>query len=537
MPTSLPHGRLRILGALLLPLAALALQYLMLGKIEPTHWFLLYPAVAFAAWFGGRAAGVGSTVVAVILHWADIQYERGYVPFTYAEIALTVIFVVMGILFSEIFHRMRRKQQLLNDNLVSMNFARLEATHLRSVLNGMSEGVVLQTSDGTIVDANRAAETILALSRDQLVSRTSVDPRWNSIHEDGSAFPGDTHPAMVTLRTGKPIRSQIMGIEVPGHGRPWISINAEPIFTTGSAKPTAVVTTFIDVTERKAADELLESTRILLAIAHEKLERSSEALEREVAERTRELVIALENATSADRAKTAFLATMSHELRTPLNAVIGFSSLLLDGMTGHLSDEQRVHVALIKRGGDQLLGLVTEVLDVMMIESGKLLIHLEPVALQPLLQDLYEASVLQAHAAGLEFSSPSCEGTVVAFSDGARLRQVIENLLSNAIKFTDHGRVELRVSINADFARVEVEDTGIGISPDKLCQLFIPFQRIVETGTKLRSGTGLGLSICRRLVELLGGTIGVESEFGHGSTFWFTVPLAPCTESLQPSQG
>jgi signal transduction histidine kinase len=246
-------------------------------------------------------------------------------------------------------------------------------------------------------------------------------------------------------------------------------------------------------------------------------------LERQVRERTRDLTHARDEAEGASRAKTAFLATVSHELRTPLNAIIGFSSVLLQDS---LSDEQRKQLVIVNRSGLQLLELIKEILDITSIEAGQLTITVEEVALATLLREQCDALHVQARETGLTLRLDASPELLMVRADRSRLRQVVRNLISNALKFTDEGGVVVRCLPFGKLARVEVEDTGIGIPPGQLATLFTPFQRANNPGARQRAGTGLGLAISRRLVEAMGGRIGVASHVGRGSLFWFTVPLA-----------
>jgi signal transduction histidine kinase len=244
-------------------------------------------------------------------------------------------------------------------------------------------------------------------------------------------------------------------------------------------------------------------------------------LEAEVAARTTELVKARDEAEGASRAKSAFLATVSHELRTPLNAIIGFSSILVHDV---VSSEQRKQLAIVNRAGLQLLDLVRDILDITSIEAGQVSIHPATVPLLQLLDEQCEQLQAQAREAGLYLRFGPCDESLVVQADPSRLSQVIRNLVSNGLKFTDRGGVTVRCHRVDGSARVEIEDTGIGVPEQQRALLFTPFHR-GGAAQGNRPGTGLGLAISRRLVEGMGGEIGFECASGQGSRFWFTVPL------------
>jgi PAS domain S-box-containing protein len=240
---------------------------------------------------------------------------------------------------------------------------------------------------------------------------------------------------------------------------------------------------------------------------------------------TRELLKALDDAESSNRAKGAFLRMVSHELRTPLNAIIGFSGLLLDGIMGDVPENQRKPLSIINESGQQLLELIRGILDVTNIEAGNIRVESVPVHLQPLIAEQCDSLRPQATARGLVLRHAAPDNDIVALGDRLRIGQVLRNLLENAIKFTDAGSIEVRASISGGLARIDVEDTGIGVAADQQSRIFRRFERVEDPAARIRPGSGLGLDICSRIVEAMGGTIGVDSELGHGSRFWFTLPL------------
>jgi signal transduction histidine kinase len=254
------------------------------------------------------------------------------------------------------------------------------------------------------------------------------------------------------------------------------------------------------------------------------LESSRDHLEETVAERTRELEMAKEAAESADRLKSVFLATMSHELRTPLNSIIGFSGILEQELAGPLNEEQKKQLGMVSASAEHLLALINDVLDISKIEAGQLKMAIEPFEIQPVIEKAVRTvrpMTVTRHLA-LDLVIGTDVGVVTA--DTRRVEQVLLNLLSNAIKFTEHGGIRISCILQGNEVKISVTDTGIGMKKEDMDKLFRPFTQI-ETGlTRQYEGTGLGLSISKRLVSLMGGTIGVESEPGRGSTFWFTVP-------------
>jgi signal transduction histidine kinase/CheY-like chemotaxis protein len=272
----------------------------------------------------------------------------------------------------------------------------------------------------------------------------------------------------------------------------------------------------------------------------DELRHHREQLEVAVRQRTAELQVAKEHAESANAAKSEFLARMSHELRTPLNAVIGYAQILK--MDGGLTSRQRAGLDNIQAGGEHLLTLIVDILDLARIEAGRIELFPAAVQLKALLGSVSDIVRLRAEEKGLLFNVVIGEGlptTVVA--DEKRLRQVLINLLGNATKFTDAGHVTLRVDrleapteAGAMRVRFAVSDSGVGIEPEALPRLFRPFEQAGEAHRRA-AGTGLGLSISRQLVELMGGHLQVHSEPGAGSLFWFELALAPAGEDREPA--
>ncbi|MEO5697799.1 MAG: ATP-binding protein, partial [Burkholderiaceae bacterium] len=282
----------------------------------------------------------------------------------------------------------------------------------------------------------------------------------------------------------------------------------------------ALLSRNFDVMVATVAEQRLQVERTA-----EELARLNRSLEDQVRVRTAELVEARQEAERASRAKTEFLATMSHEIRTPMNAILGLSYLALQGT---LDTRQREYVEKAHSAAESLLGIINGVLDFSKVEAGKLQLDEELFALAPLLDRMISTSSVKARAKGLELRlevDPQVPRRVVG--DALRLGQVLLNLCDNAIKFTDHGHILVRVErLSANDTEVElmfeVTDTGYGIPDDRQQAIFEDFTQGDASITRRHGGSGLGLAIVRKLVELMGGAVGVRSQPGSGCTFHFS---------------
>ncbi|WP_289055307.1 ligand-binding sensor domain-containing protein [Carboxylicivirga marina] len=265
-----------------------------------------------------------------------------------------------------------------------------------------------------------------------------------------------------------------------------------------------------------------------IARQKEEIESFAKNLEVLVGKRTEELKQAKEAAEESDRLKSAFLSNMSHEIRTPMNAIMGFSELLLD--SAFSNEEKNDFAHLIRTNGDNLLHLLNDIIDISMIESGQMKIAQSNVDISELLTEVFKSfktSTALENKQDFVYELICSEEHLHIDTDAFRLRQVLNNLISNALKFTPKGYVRVSLSKEGNFARFSVEDSGIGINLENQKRIFDRFLKIENQNADLYAGNGLGLTITKNIVELLNGKIGVESELGLGTNFYFYLPLKP----------
>lgn len=300
--------------------------------------------------------------------------------------------------------------------------------------------------------------------------------------------------------------------------------------------------TFISHNDLTRFEEFCQGAAVAIANARtqERITAYTERLEELVESRTADLAIQTARAEEANQAKSQFLANMSHELRTPLTAIVGYSSVLADGVFGPLSDRQRDALNAITRSSEHLKNLIDDVLNLARIESGKEEAEPTKVSVKDVLTQAHKLMMQTALGKGVSLQPlklPAELSALHMFVDAKHIHQIVINLMSNAVKYTPRdGKVSLSAELVGDKVRISVSDTGVGIPPAKMEKLFQRFERGEDTYSKSQEGTGIGLNLTRRLIELNGGRIEVESTVGKGSIFSIFMPLATASEGVSVTQ-
>lgn len=368
----------------------------------------------------------------------------------------------------------------------------------RELVNNLDVGIILHDKDTSILFSNPKASKLIGLSNDQIKGKQILNPVWECIKEDNKPLALENYPVIEILNTKKPIKNFIIGIKKNENASfKWLLINGFPVFNN-SGEIAEVVISFIEITALK------------------KLEI--------------ELIKARNQAEAANKAKSSFLTNMSHEIRTPLNGIIGFTDLL---MKTNLDENQTEYMSTVHESATILIEIINNILDFSKIESGKLELNIEEVNLFELIHQVIDIFKYHADLNKIALIL-TIDATVPNYIlvDSIRLKQILVNLIGNALKFTKEGSVELNISNtvtseneNQCHIKFSVKDTGIGIKEENQEKIFHSFMQEDSSITRKFGGTGLGLTITNQLLALMNSKLELNSHYGEGSEFFFTVEL------------
>jgi PAS domain S-box-containing protein len=389
---------------------------------------------------------------------------------------------------------------------------RFSEARFRSMFERAAGGMAVVSPEGRFLQVNAAFCSLLGYESRELLAMTVFDVTHPS-------DAGRTRGVFREVESGQRRLADMENRFVRKDGRiVWAHISSAWLFASGS-EPVHGIVLMQDISERKQAEERIRSL-------NEDLERRVEERTAELAALNAELESRNREVERASRLKSEFVARMSHELRTPMNAIIGFSDLLAEETEGKLNDVQKSFVQHIQRGAGHLLELIDDVLDLSKIEAGRIELRLQDFRPADALAEVLAVVKPLAEARRLTIES-ALHPELAVCADRTRFKQVLYNLLSNAVKFTpEGGRVWVEAGMENGSVWIAVNDSGIGVPPDEQRAIFAEFYQAGSTARGVKEGTGLGLAITRRLVELHGGRIQVESEPGKGSRFTFTLPAA-----------
>lgn len=392
-----------------------------------------------------------------------------------------------------------------------------ERHRLDLIIDSVADPILVTDQEGDIVLMNEPAERLFT------AGKSASDAELRRVHANGAHL--TSFVSNVLTRSGEQrYRGEIQLIApVSGRLAPVEGLAGQILSEQGELM--WVVTILHDLTEA------LEKARLF-----EQLKHASAELERKVQEATAELAeqnellrrqhIALEQASAL---KSQFLANMSHEFRTPLNAILGYTHMLLNGVSGPVSESQRKSLTRIDSNSQHLLALINDILDITRIEAGRMPLNISTFRIQALVEEVMSELEPIIKRSNLTVRATMPRTLPQLRSDRQKVKQIVLNLLSNALKFTPAGSVLISAGYDAKdrVIGIAVADTGVGIAPDDRVKVFEDFRQLDSSPARGYGGTGLGLSICRRLSQMLGGTIDLESELGKGSTFTLRLPARP----------
>ena len=412
---------------------------------------------------------------------------------------------------------LRRAAHELERQIQRVRLAEIDATRERDRLNlilaNVADPILVTDDQSNIILMNRQAEELFESGDDgtiqaRLAAVRGNDTRFTTFISDFTISPASARREQMSLT------HPTTGVDFP------VEVVSGKIFNQ-RGEPLAIVSVLHDLTKQAENERLYDE----LKTSSSQLEQRITEATRDLAEQNQRLQWQSRELEKANRLKSEFLASMSHELRTPINALIGYTSLMIDRIYGDITPKQEEGLHRIQASAQHLLALINDILDLAKIEAGKMPLHLEIVPMSVIVSEITQQIEPLVRKKSLEFITAMPPDTPTMHTDRTKVKQILLNLLSNAVKFTHSGRIILRVVPQNGHVRMDIIDTGIGIRSQDLHAIWEDFRQVDQSRTREFGGTGLGLSITRKLVEALGGSIDVESEYGEGSTFSVTLPV------------
>lgn len=453
---------------------------------------------------------------AIHRRWTSVRVQKGVDVYAIA-LWSSIVGVAVVILFSFIFFWNRRlaleinrradveKKLLQAKNVAEQRLRELAKakSFLQTVLNNSPAGIIIADApDGKISYINEAAWSFVGVDAANTgpLSLKKYTEKWRGYHPDGRRYTGNELPLARALHSGEIVKEEEMLVKLNNGTSKWAAACAAPIYGDGNEITSGTII-FVDISKQKVVESELSGAIEKLASANAKLK-------------------------ELDQLKSMFIASVSHELRTPLNSIIGFSGMMRKEVFGSLSEKYKDYAIRINNSGNYLLHLITDVLDISKIESGRIETINSTFDVKDVINEAVKTVRQEANRKGIAIEVDAAQSIKIS-TDRRRLLQCLLNFLSNAVKYSERGAIKIISETHGNNLRLCVKDTGIGIDQKDLPRLFSPFERIDTHLRVTAGGTGLGLYLTKKIAhDLLHGIVGVESTIGKGSNFWIEVPVS-----------
>jgi PAS domain S-box-containing protein len=464
--------------AVAVSLLAALLSFVFLPAFERGIFHVFYLAVLISAWRGGWGPALFTTAVGVLCNTFFLVSPYYHTRITAEDLLRVVVFVIVSLAIAAIADQLEKNRRALRE---SLQMEREGRARIRAITDGVDEALMLVAPDGRVLDVNQRYVELFGVPHERIVGQRLEDTRtlFDQIFVEAETL------YQLTLTSSADTQGEHKRFVTQG----WPQARELQLFSTPV----------------RDAEGFLGRLFVFRDVTRE----------REV-----------------DRMKTEFVSLASHELRTPLTSIKGFTQMVLDGDAGEVNEEMQEYLGIVLSNAERLVALVNDLLDISRIESGRVQLKSEAVDLGEIAGTVVATLQQKIKEKGQTLTVDVEPAATSVLGDKDKLIQVLTNYVSNAYKYTpEGGQIRIIIRRQDDFAHVSVSDTGYGIAPEDQARLFTRFYRVDSAVTREVGGTGLGLSIVKQLIELQGGQVGVQSVLGAGSTFWFTVPLAPVADA------